>query len=365
MNQTPPNVEPDSLEEWFPSKGWSLSLDISKVYVHAAWRNLRSKILFLFTVVAVAAAVVTIIFAGELRLGIRSAIAVVLGIYLLTVLVWTIVRANSSLIFASLGLINHASHQKATIALLEAEVDALKKKKKIYSELYVCNADMYGVAFEDSTSKTNIDASGGATIEYAFRVKATRPGIVAIERWNSLTMDLDPDMDTLGAVEKRENIKKELIVVLQPELIFKTPNSIFWKLRATPEFPVGISVPYEYAPSFQPQAFKMSLEELYETAFDFEWTSQRVSYPTMHLGLEVLLPEGYSPSNTDFDVWNSTRVRVRNRGEYDRLRDDNGAWRQEWKDGRLWLGLDVSYPLLGLTYAITWLPMAIWPDQTD
>jgi len=357
---------PETLEEWFPDKKRKLTLDEARLYFHAAWRDLNKKLIVFTVVLGTVAAAVTLFLSNLVPESVRWLSVILFGLAALIILITTAVRANSSLIVTSINLVKFVNDQKARIGLLSASVEAFKKKAKTHSDLYVCNADMYGIALEQSHVRMDVAANGSVNAEYELQILATRPGITAIERFTSSSLEIDADLSVLGAEEQRFKVKKDLFVILTPEMISKTPNLVTWKLKASPEFPAGVVVEYKYSPHVVPKAFLMTSRELYETRFDIEWISHNIAYPEQELTLELIFPEGFNPTNYDFDVWHSSGVQVRNYEEYNRLREMPTAWKKKrYRDDRLRLTLNVPYPLLGLTYAITWVPPAIWRPPQD
>jgi hypothetical protein len=85
----------------------------------------------------------------------------------------------------------------------------------------------------------------------------------------------------------------------------------------------------------------------------FEYTYTRISYPTDHLVIKIVFPPDFIPDEPAFDVWYG-EGRVRHEREYGRIAP---GFLSRWDSNkRLYLRLEVEYPLLGLTYLLRWHP---------
>ncbi len=102
-------------------------------------------------------------------------------------------------------------------------------------------------------------------------------------------------------------------------------------------------------------AFAMTYSELLARHLSVESAGMYVGYPSDTLTLRVIFPRDYRPRFVDFDVWYG-QAEVRSSTEFWALADIHPLRAALTRDGSPEYTLIVPYPVLGLTYAITWLP---------
>ncbi|MFC1879317.1 hypothetical protein ACFLZW_05335 [Chloroflexota bacterium] len=356
-------LEEVDISEWLTKHRVKLTFNDFKLYFTAAFKRLDSKIIILEIIMGIFSFVLGAFFGDVVPAIIRHSLLLAFALIGLVLVITVIVRANSNLLFAVKRLVGEVSEKQLLISRLRQDAISFKALNKTYIDLYYCNANLYGVSFDETRIHLEIDKDGSATADYHLSIRATKRKIQAIEKFTYTSYEINFDKEKLGLVDKIVHLKNGEQIFLSTEITEKSNTRINWKLKATPEFPMGVPVPYSYKSVYGPKVFSMSVEELLEVGQGFEWLAKRISYPTNVLKMTVRFPEGYHAQEPDFDVWYTDNVKIRNDEEYDRIKRNDYLWETEIIKGRLNLELKVIHPLVGLHYVIRWMPASLWfPD---
>lgn len=218
-------------------------------------------------------------------------------------------------------------------------------------DYYDFSCALYGVARDQFSRTIDIHPNGDATIQLSMTINAVRQDVNSLEQAYSIPHGT-VHTNVKDAVGELTNGSK---VYLSTEDSTRTTSV----QRLSLQGPVlrgqqgALLRPFEW---FSEGAFAMTRAELERRKQAIEYSAMKLTYPSNSVRIEVHFPEGYRPEKLDYDVWYGLGE-VRNRVEYARLvaLDRSPlAVRDDLK--RQVATLQVQYPIVGLTYAITWLP---------
>ena len=355
----PINVE-EELNKALEDRSSPITMGDVSIYFRSAFKSFVTKIAVVELLTSLAAIVIFNFIQPYLSPVLNYWIVWGFALLLLVIIVTVIVRANSGLIRVAKTL----SNRNATYRLNEkrnlAQINSLLEQRKTYKDLYEANAVLYGLAFDTNSTTVTIDKGGKALIETRLLLNATRPGIKVIERYSHVVYGGYDDRFELDIPEKEYVLDSGELVIVRPEIINHSPMKIEWMLSANPEFPVNIPLEYVYVEKTPDKAFSMNQNELDKSGNDHEWFSQQISYPTKRLFIKVIFPKGYRPQRSDVAIWVTPNVKRLNSLEHKRIIEIDKSWNVKISKDIVILSLAVEFPITGIHYAVTWLPMLEW-----
>ncbi|MBN1618876.1 hypothetical protein JW887_06085 [Candidatus Dojkabacteria bacterium] len=349
----------DHIKKPFPR----LKLEDLKTFYNVGFRSLIAKIAILETFIGLLLFIFGIAY-GELVP--RNVMVITLYVFSSTLLLLIFLIAfkiSGGLINLTRDLVYENAHLKHINKRLESEVTALALNTKSHKTLFNANSVIYGLAFDKFKVLANIDPTGTATFNYAFQINATRPGMKSIVRHTHTSYNVFSRNDDLNLPEVDFNLKGNQFITLSPTVLSISDKKVGWEIRAHPEFPKDIRVPYNYKTIFNKKVFSMTLKELEKTKQEYEWVSQRITYPSKIIIIEVVFPVNYTPYDPQFAVWYIEEVHIMNDIEMHRIEEIPNGFVMKRKDNKTVLSLRVEYPIAGFHYAITWKPDLDWESS--
>lgn len=359
----PTNVEEEFVRA-INEQSKKLTLEDVRIYIGVAFKTFLAKATMIEMIVSLFVLVAYNLLSPYIPPIMSYWLFIVFIILLITLIISVIIRANAGLLSMAknLGAINalYKFKQKRR----DAQLLAFSSEAKTLKEIFEANAYLYGVAFDSIKVKATINSRGGADFHHEMHINATRHGVQSIERFTNVFFDPynEPTLPILP--EMKYDLSDGQTVFLTPEILSSQPKKIEWLLTANPEYPVDVPLPYVYKTKITGQAFSMTTFDLEKSGNQLEWFSQHISYPTKRLIVQVDFPQGYVPKNAGVAVWNTPNVKHLNKIEHDRLLSNQSSKVYE-KDGIVSLVLQVEYPITGVHYVITWMPIFDWDYQSQ
>jgi hypothetical protein len=338
---------------------YTLTLEDVRIYFRVAFRSFVAKAAVIEMLVSLFIVLVFNLIAPYLSPFFRNLASYGAVLLLIVLIVVVIVRANSGLLSLAKNLYRINALYKFRQKRRDVQLLAFSSDRKNLKELFEANAYHYGLALNSARAITNIDSKGAAKFENEIIINATRHGVQSIERFTNVFFDPYKEVPKVFLPSVKYNYSNNQIVFLSTDILQSRPKKIEWLLTANPEFPVDIPVPYKYKSELPEQAFSMTTSDLENSGNNLEWFSQHISYPTKILTMEVNFPKEYIPENIGIAVWNTPNVKHLNKIEYERLLRNNSMKLTE-NGGIVSIKLQVEYPITGVHYVITWLPMIEW-----
>lgn len=214
------------------------------------------------------------------------------------------------------------------------------------------DGEQIGLIRIEHTTHTDIANDFSAKIFYQSRIKAIAPRVDGMEHFASVP-SRPAGLEGVLVTEAEE--RREGHTQIRPVIARQTANDCFFVLNFVPPLRRGQEIMYSYRQNFPAQTFITSADELAARRLDFDYSTDMIPYPTERLVSTVVFPHGFIPQWVRYDVWMG-KAFVRHVSEYVRL-ETLGAFESGYTaDNRLYMKLDVQYPVRGLIYVLRWMP---------
>lgn len=340
-----------------------LTLEDIKIYFRIAFKNFLVKVTVVETIISLFVLLLYNFIVPYLSPHLRISLNYIAIILLPTLIIVVIVRANSGLLSLVKNLNRINALYKFKQKRRDAQLLALSADRKNLRDIFESNAYYYGLALNTAKALATINSNGSARFDHEIHINATRHGVQSIERFTNVFYDSYNETPKVHLPDLKFSHSNDQVVFVSADIIQSQSKRIEWLLTANPEFPIDMPVPYKYFSEMTKPAFSMTMDELEKSGNNLEWFSQHISYPTKTISMEVVFPKEYVPENIGMSVWNTPNVKHLNKVEYERLLGNNCLKLTE-KDGVVKVKLNVEYPITGVHYVITWLPMFEWVPPT-
>ncbi len=221
---------------------------------------------------------------------------------------------------------------------------------------YLVAREAIGVTKDQLHKSILMTDGGGATMRQSMTVAAVNQAVQRLEHRISLYTNDDPNAGDKIIVPKTLHSPGRSVTVERLRLILGRVG--IYQLFFEPKIDQGTKASIEpFEVTLPNGTYAMSLAALKEAE---EYTSVASQYPMDSVRLEVLFPEHFVPRKIDFDVWCGD-AKLPHAREKQRILSHGYLTDGRGPDGLWHAVLQVPFPLVGLRYAITWIPPEEWP----
>lgn len=227
-----------------------------------------------------------------------------------------------------------------------------RTSKLTREDFYEYCCDTYGLAWDQYTRVIILEENGDAEISMNMTVRAITQDIEYLGRqYQSSSPPFE--LISTGPVAQLTNASNLIVRTdstgYSKDLVFDPP---LWKGSAA-RFLTAITWTAK-------SAFAMTAEEFNRKNLQKEVAGIRITKPTDTLTIVVVFPKDYEPTDIDFQV-RQGEGGFSCEAEYIALMSDPPPLLSEKTKGRQReVTLAVAYPIIGLTYAITWKPEGLY-----
>lgn len=216
--------------------------------------------------------------------------------------------------------------------------------------------EQYGFVREQFRVLYFIHPDGSAIITYAESFKATNTELPGIEHWSSVSSE--PPLQGNFKISVHPTGKEAEII---PRVTLETSTKLYYQLLFAPPLKPGSSLQYKYDVAGPPGMFMVSSDEVSNRKLPFDYVAMEIAYPTNRLEMEVSFPPSVYPDRLKIDVWLGD-ARLPLKKELQRI-EKEPSMKIERREEITVARFTVNYPILGLKYAITWMPIQRSPLQ--
>ena len=249
------------------------------------------------------------------------------------------------------GLVILARSYRGALIQSVEEYENLSQQLDNRVYLFQSLANRYGIVKEQYTVTTEIASDGSATATINQIVKAVRSPVEHIDYGYTVPTLSGNVSDEIRMTEK-VRIPGHAISV-RP--IFSQPQSKFFEIHFEPAIAQGETVPFVLTRLSPKETFTLD-PSLLPSDRPFEYSRQRISYPTRLLSLSTFFPSGFRANDVRVEATYGIAGLI-HRSETARLLEENCLGYCEESAGILVIRLLVDYPIHGLYYIIKWRPL--------
>ncbi len=235
---------------------------------------------------------------------------------------------------------------------LRAAYTKLGPEEPTHRHLSELSGKFFGVVKKEDVVSFEVLADGSSRSTNDVRLMAYTRNLTQIEYTSSLPSVPD---DVEGSVEISMEPQQHSDVKITFEVIRTEKRACYWSINFVPALRPGEVVSYRYHQKAVPGSFATNVNEMKARGLEVESYSRCVTYPTERLQIRVAFERGIEPVRMHYDVWLG-RGRVRHMPEYIRIETTNSFVTGYDEDGRIYCGMQISHPIQGLRYVVTWIP---------
>lgn len=216
----------------------------------------------------------------------------------------------------------------------------------------------YGFVRKSYDLTYEIRADGSAHVQTLESIAAINAPLAGIEHYSNVPTDPNNLFGHFSLEVKKPGGADRMVpeISITPRLVMQTPQRFYYQLLYNPPLEAGRSLVYEFQVDSPHKMFALTREELAARNLTFDFVSMKIAYPTRQLKMRITFPETFELENLGYDVWMGD-ARLRLDKEYGRLGRVR-ALKREPDPSRIVALFVVDYPIVGLKYAVTWLPTA-------
>jgi len=282
-----------------------------------------------------------------------SSIIVTITLMFLGALVLAILY-RKSLIQASIDLndeINEINDQKVEIHRLKRQIHsgAIDSHEKLYGVI----STFHGVVKDEYIQELEIRDNGSAEAQIYQTIFSLNQPIQYLE----YSYSIPSAVTDLGKLVTLPPTLKFAGHTVDINISRTEQQSRSWEFVFNPPIEKGERASFVLTRQSPAGTFLMNLDDLKNSGQEYEYSSQRISYPTKKFAIKILFPPNYNPTRCEAVAWYG-RARVKHNDETRRIEP---GFKHNMTGGICILQLEIPYPLHGLTYAIIWRP----PENHD
>ena len=221
--------------------------------------------------------------------------------------------------------------------------------EEVTSEVtYVFDSKVYGMAYEDLIVHCTICNDGSAV----FRREIDLMTYSLISETNHYMLLPEAPQNGEDFVELVDVKSLDRFRTLTPQVLELSSGRTSLRVSISPPANPGDHIKYQVTEKSPPGLYAVTGLEERKMAFDYlAWD---IWCPTKRLEMKVLFPEGVRPRDFGHDAWYALgQGRSRHAQEFERVKE---CLRQREEGVYCTLSAFIPYPVLGLTYVITWVP---------
>lgn len=233
------------------------------------------------------------------------------------------------------------------------DYNALAGSRESREYLHGAIARGYGIVKERYAVTTEIQPDGGAVATVNQVIQAVGNPIDSIDYGYTVENHPDDIRDKINMTESQDVPGHRITV--RP--VFSQPQAKYFEIRFEPAIKVTETVSFVLTRTSPAGTFKLDPADLPKT-LPYEFSRQRVSYPTKLLTVTLLFPKGYRAEDVRLEAIYGISGLI-HRQETARI-IDSGCLNSGEVDGHLFsIRVSIDFPIHGIHYIIKWLPRRI------
>lgn len=246
-------------------------------------------------------------------------------------------------------------------SLFKGNVSNLNRSGFDVKGLYLANRDALGLSYESLEFIEDVHLDGSSDLEQRYTVYCSSGRIRTREHNYSVSGDTE-----LVNPKVKFSYEANQGTVARHQLRGVNNSSLKNVIHIRPALKKGERLTYSFRMEREHGCYMMTQESMQKSLSEkqqpalwpYESLGITIKHPTERLKLVVIFPEGYEPEGEDnYGVYYGQTMEDTADVEKSRLMKSGSFSYTHDEVGKVILSLVVEYPIMGLTYAIRWVPL--------